>query len=140
MTLAKHDCLQPKLFEIGRNTRPRTDPQLTYAILVPDREIVHLYTRPETGRMRYRAPLLPHHLVDHISSIPEPAVLALAGRQSVSHLLFDQRSIFVVPDAWLSHLPARAFDRRARTTARLIHAHILDPIQLRLPPDDDIPF
>lgn len=123
--------------------KPRSKPMLTFAILVPDRDILHLYFRPESGRLRYAAPVLPHQLFEHLS-IPEPSVVALAGNHAadrVSQALLYHHDFLVVPDVWLTHIPDRDFSRRARTAARLVHAHLLDPIQLRLAPaPDDIPF
>ena len=119
---------------------PRPNVHLTFAILVPDRELLHLYCRPETGRMRYCTPLIPDELLNCLSVIPEPSVVALAGNDTGEHLpqeLLRHRDLFVVPDLWLSHIPARHIDRRARTTARLVHAHLVEPIQSLLAPGPD---
>jgi hypothetical protein len=123
---------------------PRPNQHLTFAILVPDREILHLYCRPETGRIRYCTPLVPDQLLNCLSAIPHPSVVALAGNDTGEHLsqeLLQHHDLFVVPDLWLSHIPARHLDRRARTTARLVHAHLVEPIQTLLAPGpDDLPF
>ena len=118
--------------------------ELTFAILVPDRDILHLYSRPETGRLRYRAALRDHQLLERLNIISPPSAVALAGNVAanrVSRILLPHYDLFVVPDPWLRHIPLRHLDRRARTTARLVHAHLINPIQLRLAPTpDDVPF
>jgi hypothetical protein len=121
-----------------------TLPRITFAILVPDLERLQLYLRPERGRVRYRATILsPQQLLDQVSKIPEPSALVLAGNSladRVSSTILPHRDLYVVPDAWLGHITGRNPSSRARTAARLVHAHLLDPIQLRLSPFDDIPF
>jgi len=123
---------------------PPATAELVFTILVPDRDLLHLYLRGETSRMRYCEPLTLRQLPQRLSTLPPLAIVALAGNQAadrVSSILLPHRDLFVVPDPWLNHLQLRDLDGRARTTARLVHAHLLDPIQLRLAPEtDDVPF
>lgn len=149
MTSASQQC-PPVPLALHRATiqlnkaKPRPRPELVFMILVPDRDVVHLYTRGETTRMRYCGPVLPHELYDLLDSIPALAIIALAGNHAadrISSSLLAHQDLYVIPDPWLRHLRQHDLDARARTAARLVHAHLLDPIQLRLAPDlDDVPF
>jgi hypothetical protein len=128
-----------------KSERSDTFPQINFAILLLDRERLHLYLRPELGRVRYIGTILsPQHLLDQVSMIPEPSVLVLAGNRladRISVMILPHRDLYIVPDAWLSHITDRDATCRARTAARIVHAHLIDPIQLRLSPiDDDVPF
>lgn len=120
--------------------------KVTIAILVPEREQLHLHLRLELGRVRYRGTIhSPQHLLDQVSDVPAPSVLVLAGirmADRVSAVILPHRELYVVPDAWLSHITSRDVTRRARTAARIVHAHLVDPVQLRLSPfdDDDVPY
>jgi hypothetical protein len=144
----KHFSPEPDLnvspTNVPYSRRFDTLPEITFAILVPDLERLQLFLRPERGRVRYRATILsPQQLLDQVSKIPEPSALVLAGNSladRVSSTILPHRELYVVPDVWFRHITGRDPSSRARTAARLVHAHLLDPIQLRLSPFDDVPF
>lgn len=125
--------------------RPDGLPKITFAILVPDHELLYLYLRPETGRLRFVGTILtPQQLLDQIRLIPLVSILVLAGNRladRVAAIILPHRELYVVPDAWFGYINGRDATRRARTAARLVHAHLIEPINLRLPPiGDEVPF
>jgi len=119
---------------------------LTLAVLVPDRGRLSLFIGSANQRLHYHATVAqPSQLLDLLDTLPGSTVPALAGNHGadqVSYVVLPSRDLLVVPDVWLSHIPKRDTARRARTAARLVAAHLLDPIQMRISPsaDDDIPF
>jgi hypothetical protein len=123
-----------------------TLPGLTFAILVPDRERLLLYLRPEAGRMRFIGTIFsPKMLRDQVRMIPSVSILVLAGNHlsdRVGGTILPHREFYVVPDVWFRHISDRDTALRARTAARVVHAHLFDPIILRLPTidDDHVPY
>lgn len=66
-------------------------------------------------------------------SIPKPCLVVYIGRgyeHSFGRIVFLDIDLCTIPISWIAHIPLVRVCERARFAARIVEAHLLDPIKI----------
>lgn len=120
---------------------------MTLLILAPEPWSLggmRLYWRSAQGLLREGPTVVTPGDVRHwLDELPAPRAVVLCGRRfadEIGNCVSDLADLYVVPVAWLRHLPRDEPGERAALAARLALAHAREPIEHRFSDPDRCPF
>ena len=74
----------------------------------------------------------PQRLRSYLNWLPPPITIVLCGRRrhaQIRQVALSYGDLYVLPAAWLRHLPSRAVRARAELARRIVLTHMRHPIE-----------